>query len=135
MPTSKSPRNLTAPDLVKRWRALVGENVMIGRDAHLLSEALRTLTPVQLLLGMYRFKRGNSAAATATIPIFLRQKENWLELDEVWAEIDLATYLTNQFPREYYTYLDYLEEESAYAFTQSQEAKQKLREWAEQVLI
>lgn len=131
----KSPRDLTAPDLVKHWRVLVSDHVMMGRDAHLLSEALREMTSVQLLLGMYRFKKGNSAVATATIPIFLRQKENWLELDEMWSEIDLATYITNHFPTEYYTYLDYTEEESSYAFNQSQEAKQKLREWADKVLI
>lgn len=130
MAPRKSLREYTAPDLVRRWRTVVNEHVAIGRDSHLFKEALLRMSPVQILLGMYK----NKNHATLTIPMFLRDSESWLELDEAWAEIDLAMYVTGDFPRDYFIYMDYREEETSYAHKVSSEARKSLQEWADQVL-
>lgn len=122
-------RELTAPQLVGRWKAIVNDRVMIGRDSHLMKDFLLKATSVQILLGMYR-----QESKTITIPQFLRQSEDWLEEDDLWAEIELARYITHITPPEYYTYWDWCEEETAYAFNKSLEARLKLREWSEKIL-
>jgi len=130
MTTKKSPRDYNAPDLVKQWKKIVNDNIMIGRDAHLFKEALLKYSPVQILLGMYRCKENK----TITIPQFLGQAQSWAENYEVWAEIDLAAHISNFWPNEYYTYLDFQEEESSYAWKKTLEAKKSLREWSDKVL-
>lgn len=124
-----SYRNLTAPDLVKEWKRLVNSPVMMGRDARFMKEALMMYTPVQIMLGIHRTK-----SATTTIPMFVKSTESWLEEDELLAEIELACIITGHTPPEYFTYLEYRDEETAYAFNKSLEARLKLREWADGVL-
>lgn len=123
-------KDLTAPDLVKQWRRLVNDNVMFGRDAHLVKDFLLLATPVQVLLGMYQYKD----IRTVTIPQFLRQWESWLIEDEAWAEVELACYVARQTPPEYYIYKDLVNEQNSEAFFTSIEARLKLREWSEGVL-
>src|SRR3990167_5130056 len=123
-------RELTAPDLVKQWRKIVNKYVQMGRDAHLLKEFLLRATPIQILLGMYQYQ----GERTVSIPQFLKSEAVWLEEDEQWAEICLATYITSVRPPEYYEYLDFCEEQTADAFIRSLAARLKLKEWAEKVL-
>lgn len=123
-------RELNAPQLVSRWKSLVNDHVQVGRDAHLLKDFLLRANSVQILLGMYRM-RGQS---TITIPQFLRQNEAWLEEDEYLAEIELARYISKITPPEYYTYRDLMDEESTFAFKNSFEARQSLKEWSDRIL-
>ena len=122
---------LTAPELVKRWRKLVNDHVLVGRDSHLIKEFLRGATPVQMLLGMYRV-RGQD---TITIPQFLRESDTWMELDENWAEVLLAIEIIGIPPIDYYLYIENREEERPEYIAQSLEARLRLREWAERVLV
>src|SRR3990172_11294622 len=121
-----SYRELTAPDLVKQWKKLVNDNISIGRDSHLIKQFLQGVSPAQILLGMYQYQ-GNR---TISIPQFLKQSNEWLELDEEEVDIDLAICVTNHVPQEYYDYHDYKEEENARSYQISREAKTKLKEWA-----
>lgn len=123
-------KELTAPELVKQWRKIVNDHVMVGRDSHLIKEFLLRATPVQVLLGMYQYKNNN----TITIPQFLRQADTWLELDESWAEVELAIEITGHPPLDYYVYIENFDEERADYFTQGLAARVRLREWSERVL-
>lgn len=124
-------REMTAPDLVKQWKRLVNDNVMMGRDSHLVKDFLSRATPPQILLGMYLYKD----IRTVTIPQFLKQWESWLMEDNIWAEVELACYVSKHTPPEYYTYKDLIDEQNSDAFVTSMEARLKLREWAEGVLM
>lgn len=104
---------------------------MAGRDSHLIKELLNVCTPVQVLHGIYSYA-GNG---TCSIPIFCSQREQWLEKDDQWAEVLLAVVLTKYTPPEYYTYMDLRDEQSNWAFGSAFEARQKLREWANEVFM
>lgn len=121
---------MTAPELVKRWRAIVNDNVMIGRDSHLIKDFLLNCNSVQMLLGFYRYEGQH----TITIPIFLRQAELWLELDEAAAEIELCVLLTRKIPSEYLIWKELKDEQTNYAFMQAFAARQALREWTDRIL-
>lgn len=129
MPTRKSLREYNATDLLKQWRSIVNQHVMVGRDARMLKDSLEIYTPIQLMLGMYNYQGEN-----LTVPRFLKQHEEWLEEDEIWAEIKLAVYLTNQPPKDYYIYMDYSSEETSEAFSMTRDAFKNLLEWADKVL-
>jgi hypothetical protein len=96
----------------------------------LFKEALLKYSPAQILLGIYQCKE----AETLTIPLFLQNFESWIEKDEIWVEINLATQITKTYPKEYFIYLDFCDEESSYAWQQSSNAKKTLKEWADKVL-
>jgi hypothetical protein len=130
MATRKSPREYNATDLVKRWKSIVNDNVNIGRDAALLKEALTKYSPVQLLLGMHQC----NSITTITIPQYLKMLNDWVELDETWAEIYLALYISDFVPNEYYQWLDYKEEETAHAYQIVKNATIHLQEWSNNVL-
>lgn len=123
-------RDLNAPQLVRYWKKIVNDNVMMGRDAHLIKDFLLRGNSVQILLGMYR----RASLRTLTIPMFLRQHEEWFEYDESLAEIELARHISHTTPPEYYTYIDLVGEETSFAFQKSLEARITLREWANKVL-
>jgi hypothetical protein len=124
-------KELTAPQLLRQWKKLVNDNIMAGRDAHLLKTSLLQYTPCQILVGMFQYKQNS----TISIPQFLRQSEEWLLEDEKWAEIELAHYLTKRAPPEYYTYLDLIDEESTYAFTHILAARKSLADWSDKILM
>ena len=131
MPKISGVSQLTAPELVKSWKRLVNDNVMIGRDAHLLKEQLRYMTPAQLLYGIYQYI-GNKIIS---IPQFLTQRDGWFQSDEVEAEIELAAAMSDILPPEYWIWQDLKNEQTnTYEFSQFQEAYLKLREWSTKVL-
>jgi hypothetical protein len=130
MVANKSFRDLTAPDLVKEWKRLVNQNIMMGRDSHMLKLRLAYMTPVQLLLGIQQY-RGNK---TITIPQFLQDEEIWYEPDEIAAEIELATFISNSFPTAYWIWHDCMDAETPDAFQAGFAARQELREWADRIL-
>lgn len=127
--TNKSYRDLNAPDLVKKWKSIVNDHVMMGRDSAFMKELLEKATPVQILYGMYQYHK-----VSITVPQFIKSMMVWYEEDEILAEIELARYVTNYTPPEYYTYIELENEESSFAFQKSFAARQKLREWAEGIL-
>lgn len=126
---NKSPRDLNAPDLVKKFKQIVNENVMMGRDAAFLKDLLEKASPVQILYGMYQFQK-----TSITVPQFVKKIFTWYEDDELQADIELARYISHHTPPEYYTYMDLLEEETAFANQHVIEARKVLREWSERVL-
>ena len=119
-----------APDLVKKWRSLVNDNVAMGRDAALIKKALTEgITPAQILYGMYQYE----TERTITIPQFLAQQEDWLvEADD--AEIELACCISHTTPPEYYIWQDYKNEQNSYAYQQAREAHRKIQLWAARIL-
>jgi hypothetical protein len=122
--------DITAPDLVKEWKHIVNDYVMIGRDAHLMKESLNIFTVAQILLGIYQYAGNRSI----TIPRFLSSHEEWIERDEEWAKIELAREFSKTTPKEYLLYQDLCEEENSQAFMTSLEARLWLRDWAERIL-
>lgn len=125
-----SYRNLTAPQLVTHWKKIVNDNINIGRDSHLFKDFLLRATSTQILLGMYRFE----GQYNITIPIFLREYQQWLELDDGSADIELAMLITHKVPPAYYTWKELKDEQDSWAFSQAQEAKSTLKEWADRIL-
>lgn len=123
-------KELNAPDLVKQWRKVVNVHVMMGRDAALLKDALVRYTSVQIMLGFYQYEHN----ATISIPQFIRQNEQWLCVDELEADIELAVLVARKKPEAYYVWQDYKDEDSAYAFGQAVAARQDLKQWADRVL-
>lgn len=123
-------RQANAPDMVKYWKKTVNDHVMMGRDSHLLKEALMRYTSAQILLGMHQY----NGASTITIPQFLLRHERWLEPDEMWAEIRLAMEISNSTPPEFYIYMDNQEPEDSGSFQIGLAARLKLREWSDRVL-
>lgn len=120
-----------APDLVKKWRSLVNDNVMMGRDAALIKKALTDgVTPAQILFGMYQYENEK----TITIPQFLKQMEEWLLEPAGDAEIELACCMSHTIPPEYFLWQDYRETENSYGYKQSREAHRKIMQWAQKVL-
>lgn len=119
-----------APDLVKKWKSLVNDNVMIGRDSSMLKKQLTEgVTPAQILFGMYQYE----GERTITIPQFLAQQEDWLvEADE--AEIELACCISHTTPPEYYIWQDLRNEQTSYAYQQAKDAHRKVLIWANRVL-
>lgn len=122
-------RELNAVELLKVWRSIVNKYTSGGRDAKMLKEALALYTPVQILLGFYHYKE----SATISIPQFLKQYEDWLEIDEILAEIEFCRYI-RPTPPEYWVYRDYEDAENATELTKHLESRTKLREWANEVL-
>lgn len=130
MPYVKPVKEMDAPTLVRRWKALVNDNVMMGRDAHLLKEALNIYTPVQLLYGMYLMR----PSKTVSIPQFLRQHDNWVVDNELDCSIELARLITGTAPKEYWIYRDF---ENAFSSAEShlyETARTALIEWADRIL-
>lgn len=123
-------RNLNAPDLVKQWKKIVNDHVQIGRDAHMIKEKLAFIKPVQILLGMYRYKE----QSTCTVPQFLREYERWLEDDELEAEIELCCFITESKPPEYLIYQDLKDDISYEAYQALHDSKIKLIAWTNEVL-
>lgn len=119
-----------APDLVKRWKTLVNDNVMIGRDAAMLKKLLTEgVTPAQILYGMYQYE----GERTITIPQFLAQQEDWL-VDAGDAEIELACCMSKTTPPEYFIWQDLKNEQTSYAYQQAREAHRKVQQWAIRIL-
>ena len=131
MPVTKSPREYTAPDLVKEWRKRVNQNIAMGRDAHLIKMKLEYLTPVQVLLGIYCYV----GEETVSIPQFLQQEEDWIEEDTEAAEIELAAAITKSTPPAYRIWRDLRYEEPTTSNLRAyREAMSELREWVERIL-
>lgn len=130
MPATKSVRELNAPDLVKKWKVLVNDHVNMGRDSHLLAELLKICTPVQVLLGMYQFK----GQANISIPIFTRNMDEWIEVDEEWAEVELARHISNSTPSDYYIFMDMRDSWDAQSFQTANEHMRATIRWADRVL-
>ena len=121
---------LNAPDLVKKWRSLVNDNVMMGRDSALIKKALTEgLTPAQILYGMYQYE----TERTITIPQFLAQQEDWL-VDAGNAEIELACCISHTTPPEYYIWQDFKNSDNSYGYQQAREAHRKVQQWAMRIL-
>lgn len=124
-------RELNSPDLVKQWRKLVNENVMMGRDAHMIKQRLQYMTPVQVLLGMYQY----IGQTTVTIPQFLEQEEEWWVMDEMEAQIELAVCISHTKPPAYWIWQDLKNEPQYYGiYKQAKEAFEELRAWSERIL-
>ena len=121
---------LNAPDLVKKWRSLVNDNCMIGRDSALIKKQLTEgVTPAQILFGMYQYE----GERTITIPQFLVQQEDWLvEADE--AEIELACCISHTTPPEYFLYKELKNEQESHLYQQARDAHRKVQIWAHKVL-
>lgn len=131
MPVTKSPREYTAPDLVKEWKKRVNQNIVMGRDAHLIKVKLEYLTPAQILLGIYCYVGED----TVSIPQFLQQEEDWIEEDQEAAEIELAAAITKTTPPAYRIWRDLRYEEPTPSNLRAyKEAKQNLYEWVERIL-
>lgn len=130
MPIHKSPREYLAPDLLKQWLKIVNPHVMGGRDLKMLKEELVVSTATQILNGFYQYA-GNE---TITIPSFLKQREDWLVEEELWAEVELAMKMSRTVPKEWYLYHDLEGEQDSYSFLQSSEAKTQLIEWSQKVI-
>lgn len=130
MPLLKSLKNLTAPDLVKQWKTLINQNVMMGRDSHLIKVKLEYMTPAQILLGMYQYK----GQRTVTIPQFLAEEEDWYIQDETEASIELAVCVSHTYPPAYWTWHDCRYEQNYYAFQAASQALRELREWSDRIL-
>lgn len=94
-----------------------------------MKDLLNKASSVQILLGIYQHNGSN-----ITIPQFVRQINDWLETDEQWAEILLSVYLAGGAPKEYNTYLDNYDVQSAVAHLRAKAAYEKLREFANEVL-
>lgn len=119
-----------APELVKKWRSLVNDNVTMARDAALIKRSLsQGITPAQILYGMYQYE----TERTITIPQFLTQQEDWL-VDKDEAEIELACCISHTTPPEYYIWQDYKQEQTSYAYQQAKEAHRKIQQWAYKIL-
>lgn len=125
-------RNLTPTQLVNQWKAIVNQNLIPGRDAKLLKNTLEEMNSVQVLLGMYKMK---SKSYNISIPQFLKQSNEWLELDEKVAEIELARFVSGHTPDSWFVYEELKTEYGSWAFQKSLEAKQELVQWAERMLL
>lgn len=123
-------RELTAPDLVKRWHNIVNDNVTFGRDSKLIKDALETLTPVQILLGFYQYEH----TPVISIPQFLRQRDHWIEDNIFDAELELAVCISKNMTPDYFVYKDMQSEESAWSRAATDTAKENLREWVNEIL-
>lgn len=123
-------RALNAPELVKKFRSIIGGYVNIGRDSKLMKEFLERATPAQILLGIYQYKDSK----TITVPMFLRYHEDWLILDETEADIELAVCVSETLPPAYLIWQDFRNEQSAYAVGQSEQALKELLVWVDKVL-
>lgn len=123
-------RELLAPDLVKLWKQIVNKHVMMGRDAHLMKEFLQRANSVQIVLGMYHYKD----VGTISIPMFIKQYNDWLEIDEEWAEVELAVCITDTVPTFYNIYVENNDSFNAEYYIQAQEARELLFEWKERIL-
>lgn len=130
MPYTKPVKEMDAPTLVRRWKALVNDNVMMGRDAHLFKEALTIYTPVQLMFGIYQMQ-GNK---TVSIPQFLRGHAIWLMDNELDCSIELARLITGTAPKEYWIYRDFENPFSSAELHLYEAAKAALIEWADRIL-
>ena len=120
-----------APDLVKKWRSLVNDSVMMGRDSALIKKQLTEgVTPAQILFGMYQYE----GERTITIPQFLSQMDEWLVEPAEEAEIELACCMSKTTPPEYYIWQDYRFEQTSYGYQQARDAKRKVQIWASKVL-
>lgn len=118
-----------APDLVKKWKMLVNDNVSIGRDSSLIKRALVELSPAQILYGMYQYE----TERTISIPQFLTQQEDWV-IDRDEAEIELAICISHTTPPEYFIWMDTRNEQTSYAYQQARDAHRKLQIWSQRVL-
>lgn len=123
-------RNLNASDLVRFWKQIVNNKTLVGRDGKFFKDALVYMTPVQILEGMYKYKGQN----TITVHQFLVQKDDWLEDDTIWAEIELACSVSGNVPPSYYTYKDLEYEETPDAYHWRRESRKQLINWADEVL-
>lgn len=121
---------LNAPELVRKWRSVVNDNVTMGRDSHLLKDLLLRYSPIQVLLGMYQYE-GNR---TVTISQFVRNVDSWIEEDDFVARITLAMKISHLTPPAYYVWMDNVEEEDAVSFKRAEEAAETLRVWSDRVL-
>lgn len=121
---------LTATDLLRRWRQLVNGNSASGRDGSLLKNYLVHTSPIQVLLGMYQYR----SQRTISIPQFLHESSEWLEPDIAVAKIELARCVSNKTPLSYYVWMDNKEEELATAQEFAKNAWETLVAWSDGVL-
>lgn len=121
---------LNATDLLRRWRQIVNGNSSGGRDGALLKNFLVHTSPVQVLLGMYRFR----GQRTVSIHQFLNESEEWLEADLTLAKIELARCVANKTPTAYYVWMDNKDEESAHAQQFTEAAWNDLVAWSDRIL-
>lgn len=119
--------NANAPDLVKKWRSLVNDSVMMGRDAALIKKQLTDgITPAQILYGMYQYE----GERTITIPQFLAQVEDWIIEPAADAEIELACCISHTTPPEYFLWKELKDEQDSHLYQQAREAHRKVQQWA-----
>jgi len=132
---TSSYRELTAPELVTWFARLTGGYISKGRDAHLLSQYMKThvVAPTQVLLGIFEFRKGDY---TKDIPTFLRG--DWpLGDDLLMDEAELVLHLTSQPPPHFYIIycdlidLDMLDADFEKAF---QDAQRQLQAWVDEAL-
>src|SRR3990167_4107543 len=132
---TSSYRELTAPELVTWFARLTGGYISKGRDAHLLSQYMKThvVAPTQVLLGIFEFRKGTH---TKDISTFLRG--DWpLGDDLLMDEAELVLHLTQQpSPRFYITYCDLVDLDIPDATFEAtfREAKEKLQAWVDEAL-
>ena len=130
-----SYRELTAPELVTWFAKLTASYINKGRDAHMLSQYMKThgCTPTQVLLGIFEFRNSEH---TKDIPTFLRG--DWpLGEDLLMDEAELVLHLTGQPPPHFYIiYRDLIDLDMLDAgFERSfQDAKAQLQEWVDAAL-
>lgn len=128
--STKSFRNMNAPDLVKEWKKTVNQNVMMGRDAKMFKEHLEWMTPVQIMYGIKQYANNS----TISIPQFLRQYEDWYIEDGIEAEIELAVLVSHSSPPAYWIWHDCKGEQDYNSFQAAESAREELRDWSDRVL-
>lgn len=102
----------------------------MGRDSALIKRELEISSPVQILYGMYQYV----GVKTISIPMFLRQRNDWIEDDEEMAGIELARLVTKATPPCYYAFMDLKDEESALLRGAALTNLRDLIEWKDNVL-
>ena len=124
--------SLTCDQLYLKFQSIVGNaNLNRGRDRNMLSKALETLSPVQLMLGMYKYR----GRPNMSVPALLRLQDEWVIWDDNIAKIELATFLENTVPTHYYVWKELQEEENADSYAQSIAALTQLKAWANRVVL
>lgn len=118
------------PALLNKWKEIVNQRIATGRDVNVLKNLLNTCSSIQIVLGMYEY-RGND---NISVPMFANRKDDWLELDDDIAKIELACCINNVTPAQYYIWQDLKDDQSAAAHHQVIEAWTWLKNWANRYL-
>lgn len=118
------------PALLNKWKEIVNQQIATGRDVNVLKNLLNTCSSIQIVLGMYEYRDNGNIS----VPMFANRKDDWLELDDDIAKIELACCINNVTPAQYYIWQDLKDDQSAAAHRQVIEAWTWLKNWANRYL-